>query len=127
MDGEPVVVGACHCDFCQKRSGSVFGVQAYFASDQCVAIAGETKVYNGLAIDGIASKGGEGLTPDYHFCTTCGSTLYWTLEGSPGETLIGVAVGNFVDRDFPPPTMEYHTRMRHRWVPVSSAQQHETL
>lgn len=33
---EPVLVGACHCDFCQKRTGSLFGVQAYFSEGQCV-------------------------------------------------------------------------------------------
>jgi hypothetical protein len=128
MEGEPVLVGACHCDFCQKRTGSVFAVQAYFAESQCVEISGETKAYNGLVVDGVASKRGEDQTPDYHFCTTCGSTVYWTVEGSPGNTVIGIAVRNFVDQDFPAPMREYHTSMRHPWVsPVLSAEQFETF
>ena len=31
VDGEPLLVGACHCDFCQKRTGSIFAVQAYLS------------------------------------------------------------------------------------------------
>jgi hypothetical protein len=128
VENEPVLVCACHCDFCQKRTGSVFAVQAYFSPDQCVEIKGETNVYNGLEVDGVGSAAGQNQTPNYHFCTTCGSTVYWTVEGSPGNTVIGIAVGNFVDRDFPVPMREYNTRMRHPWVsPVSSAEQFETF
>jgi hypothetical protein len=123
VEDEPVLVGACHCDFCQKRTGSLFAVQAYFSQDQCVQIKGETKIYNGLEVDGVASAAG-GLVIDYHFCPTCGSTVYWTF----GEPLIAIAVGNFVDPDFPLPMREYNTRFRHRWVlPVSSAEQFETF
>jgi hypothetical protein len=124
-----MLVCACHCDFCQKRTGSVFAVQAYFAEDQCVEINGETKVYNGLEVDGVASTAGPNQTPYHHFCTTCGSTVYWTVEGSLLEgRLIGIAVGNFVDPDFPIPTHEYQTRLRHHWVsPVSSADQFATF
>jgi hypothetical protein len=126
VEGEPVLVGACNCDFCQKRSGSVVGVQAYFAPDQLVGINGETNAYNGLEVDGVASQEGRPLV--YHFCATCGSTLYWTVEDTSGTAAICVAVGNFVDPDFPPPTREYYTVLRHRWVrPVPSADQFETF
>ncbi len=90
-ENEPALVGACHCDFCQKRTGSVFAANAYFTEVQCVEIKGETKVYKGLSAVGKAI--------DYHFCTTCGSTVYWTVEQSPGITMIGIAVGNFDQRD----------------------------
>jgi hypothetical protein len=128
VENEPVLVAACHCDFCQKRTGSVFAVQAYFLEDQCVEINGETKVYNGLDVDGVGSAAGQNQTPNYHFCTTCGSTVYWTVEGRPGSTVIGIAVGNFADPDFTAPMREYYARLRHRWVsPVSSADQFETF
>jgi hypothetical protein len=126
LDGDPVLVGACHCDFCQKRTGSVFAVQAYFSEEQCSEISGETKVYNGLVVDGVASQAGNVI--DYHFCTTCGSTVYWTTAGTAGGSIIGVAVGNFVDPHFRPPMREYYTRLRHDWVrPVPAAQQFQTF
>jgi hypothetical protein len=126
VEGEPVLVAACHCDYCQKRTGSVFSVQAYFSESQIVETRGETHLYNGLEVDGVASAIGRAI--EYHFCTTCGSTVYWAVEGSPGSTMIAVAVGNFVDPDFLPPTREYYGTMRHHWVlPVPAADQFEAF
>jgi len=104
----------------------VVGVQAYFSPDQLVEINGETKAYNGLEVDGVASQGGTPI--EYHFCTTCGSTVYWTVEGRSETATIGVAAGAFVDPEFPPPTREYYILLRHRWMrPVPSADQFETF
>jgi hypothetical protein len=65
---------------------------------------------------------------DYHFCATCGSTVYWDLTLSTGRREIGIAVGNFVDPDFPEPAVEYNTTLRHRWVsPVPAADQFDTI
>jgi hypothetical protein len=113
VENEPFLVATCHCDFCQKRTGSVFQVGAYFAADEKVDVCGEIKTYNGFEIDGVANAAGDAVT--YHFCPTCGSTIYWIKEGE--MPLLGIAVGNFVDPGFPAPTMEVHTEMRHDWVP----------
>jgi hypothetical protein len=124
VEGEPALIAACHCDFCKKRTGSAFGYQAYFNSDQCVETVGETKVYNGIEVDGAESQAGREQTPKYHFCTTCGSTVYYSVGDGFGHTLISVAIGNFVDPDFPAPNREYYTTMRHHWVsPATTAEQ----
>lgn len=118
VETEPAVVSVCHCDFCQKRTGSVFQVGAYFGPDEPFAITGETRAYNGLEQDGAASVSGTSVT--YHFCPTCGSTVYWEVEG----LYRGLPVGNFVDPELPPPTQELHTADRHGWVtPVPGADQ----
>ncbi|MCZ6616567.1 MAG: aldehyde-activating protein, partial [Gammaproteobacteria bacterium] len=31
--GDPIRVSVCHCHACQRRTGSVFGVQARFSND----------------------------------------------------------------------------------------------
>src|SRR5262245_6431203 len=72
VEGEPVLVNTCHCAFCQKRSGNVFATNAQFAEDQVVAITGDTKIYNGLELDGVGTAR-SGLGIDFHFCATCGS------------------------------------------------------
>jgi hypothetical protein len=120
VENEPALIAACHCDFCQKRTGSTFGFQAYFDQDQCVEISGETKVYNGIEVDGVESQAGQAQTPSYHFCTTCGSTVYWTVDDGTQHALIAIAVGNFVDQDFPAPMREYYTTMRHGWVSAAT-------
>ena len=128
VEGEPALTAACHCDFCQKRTGSAFGYQAYFTQDQRVEIVGETNVYNGSDVDGIESQAGREKTPDYHFCPTCGSTVYWTVGDGAGHALLAIAVGNLVDSDFPSSTREYYTSMRHRWVcAASDAEQFQTF
>jgi hypothetical protein len=56
------------------------------------------------------------------FCPTCDSTMHWIREG--GTSLLGMAVGNFVDPGFPAPKMEIHIEMRHTWVrPAAGAKQ----
>jgi hypothetical protein len=124
VQGEPLLVVTCHCDFCQKRSGNAFIASAHFAEEQVVAITGETKIYNGLEVDGVGAVGVPGGI-DYHFCTTCGSTLFWSLV-SPvnGQRIYAIAVGNFVDPEFPAPTTEILTKFRHHWVaPIPGAVQ----
>lgn len=117
VENEPLLVLACHCDFCQKRSGNVFIASAHFSDEQIVSISGETKVYNGLEVDGVGAAAVPGGI-DYHFCTTCGSTLYWVMAAPlTGQFTVAVAVGNFVDPDFPMPTTEFFTKFRHPWVP----------
>ena len=124
VDAEPLAVVICHCDFCQKRTGSVFQVCAYFSPDQPIEFSGETKVYNGVEIDGVATALGDAIS--YHFCPTCGSTVYWVIEGE--RAAVAIAVGNFVDPGFQTPVMELYVNMRHGWVPaVASAEQFDTF
>ncbi len=87
-----MMVAICHSDFCQKRTGSVFQVGAYFAPDEPIEVRGETKAYNGLEIDGVGNAAGASVT--YNFCPTCGSTAYWVSDGKAG--ILGIAAGNIV-------------------------------
>jgi hypothetical protein len=84
----------CHCLECQRRTGAVISNQARFPREQ-ITFAGEAKAWRRTA------ESGKGLT--FHFCPTCGSTVYWEGEGFPGY--VAVAVGNFADPDFPAPTI----------------------
>jgi hypothetical protein len=126
VEGEPLNVVVCHCDFCQKRTGSVFQVHGQFFEEQVVARSGETKRFNGFEVDGVPGHPGVPAGYTYHFCSTCGSTVYWSYKTTSditggvtpgGREFVGVAVGNFVDPGFPLPTLEMNTTFRHHWVP----------
>ncbi len=118
VENEPVAVVTCHCDFCQKRTGSVFQVSAVFPITQGVTITGDTNIYNGLEVNGVGTSNGDEVK--YHFCPTCGSTVFWTFGGRP---VLVVAVGSFADSDFPVPTAELHAPFRHHWLqPVAGAE-----
>jgi hypothetical protein len=124
VTGEPLFVAACHCDFCQKQTGSVVQVMSYFRGDQVVEIIGEPRVYNGLEIDGVGLAGSDEHSISLHFCGTCGSTVYRVASQMPG--MYGIGVGTFVDPQFPPPTMEVWTELRHDWLaPIPNAVVHE--
>ena len=103
--GDPAFVVACHCRECQRRTGSPFGVGAYF-DRQHVRIEGSNTVY--------VRDGQEGRKLRNHFCPVCGTNLFWELDARPNQ--IGVAVGGFVDPSFPAPTRSVWEESRHNWV-----------
>jgi hypothetical protein len=97
----------CHCLECQRRTGSVFGVQARFPREQ-VRIEGDATEF--------VRVGDEGNRIVFRFCPACGSTVYWTLDDVPD--LVAVTVGSFADPDFPAPRFSVWERRRHPWVVV---------
>jgi hypothetical protein len=103
--GEPVKVSLCHCLECQKPTGSTYGVAAFFARSQIQA-DGTVRMYRRGSDSGFAVT--------FNFCPDCGSTVFWEHERKPNE--VAVAVGSFVDPDFPAPTQSAHDERRHGWV-----------
>ena len=108
-EGEPVRISACHCLECQRRTGSVFSVQARFHRDRA-AIRGNAAQYSRVA------DSGNRLT--FNFCPECGSTVYWTSEAAPD--LIAVAVGAFADQSFSAPEFSVWERSQHSWVALGT-------
>lgn len=104
-DGDPVRVSICHCLNCQRRSGSVFAVQARWPADR-------------VTIEGTASEytltGDEGSKATFRFCPTCGATVYYDSDAIPA--FIMTPVGTFADPTFPPPTVAVYTVRRHAWA-----------
>ena len=105
--GEPVLVSSCHCQACQRRTGAVFASNAFFRRNQAVAIEGEHRTWQR------AGDSGQVLT--FHFCPTCGSTVFWERESAP-DMLTG-AVGAFADPAFPAPVRTVWTESMHDWLP----------
>jgi hypothetical protein len=104
VEGEPEMVGVCHCLACQQRTGSVFAALASFAAP--------------FKVHGTASEyvraGDQGAQFIFRFCPVCGTNLFHTEEGETGG--VGVAVGAFADPDFPPPRVSIYDCRRHSWV-----------
>jgi hypothetical protein len=108
MEGEPGVVSSCCCQACQRRSGSLVSVQAFYDVAQVDAISGASSTFERV--------GDSGKTIVYHFCPSCGTTLYWLPEFRPGK--IAVAVGAFADQNFPAPVRLVWTDFRHPWIQI---------
>jgi hypothetical protein len=104
-EGEPTKVSLCHCLACQRRTGSTYGVGAFFRRED-VEPRGCTSQYTR------SSDSGHKVT--FHFCPDCGSTVFWQPERK--ADMIAVAVGAFADTVFPPPSQAVYEEHRHPWV-----------
>ena len=85
---EKVVI--CHCDNCQKRTGSAFGLMIYLKTEQVRFSSENLCVYH--------YKAESGNDMQSHFCRLCGTSVF--LTGALNEGLIGVAGGCFDDERF---------------------------
>jgi hypothetical protein len=95
----------CHCLACQRRTGSVFSVQARFHAEN-VRTEGTYSEYVRISDEGEART--------FCFCPDCGATVFYKTESAPA--LIAVPVGAFADPAFPPPTVYVYESRRHPWV-----------
>lgn len=103
--GEPRLVSLCHCEDCQRRTGSTYGIAAFFQRAQTEA-EGRASSYKRSSDSGHAVR--------FHFCPNCGSTVFWEPERKP--EMIAVAVGSFADPSFPAPEKAVWDERRHPWV-----------
>jgi hypothetical protein len=83
----------------------VISNQARFPREQ-VTVAGKSTAWT--------RKAESGNTLTFHFCPTCGSTVYWENTGFPGH--VAVAIGGFADPNFPAPTIGVWEEQRHPWL-----------
>lgn len=85
----PILSGQCHCDHCQRASGTGHMSLAFFP-ETAVNISGNSQSY--------ASPTDTGDTNTRYFCPRCGSRLFGKTTMRPG--VLGVAVGAFTQHDW---------------------------
>ena len=113
ISAEPVRVSVCHCLECQRRTGSVFGVQARFPK-HAAQVSGKSNQYVRI--------GDEGSRASFNFCPNCGATVYYTIEGQ--EERIAIPIGAFADPTFPAPTFSVYEDRMHSWVMLPEGIEH---
>jgi hypothetical protein len=111
--GEPVRISMCHCLECQKRSGSTFAAQARWPREK-------------MTINGSATQyvrvGDSGNKATFHFCPTCGSTVYYWISDVPD--VIAIAIGAFGDPTFPSPKFSVYETRKHAWTGIPADAEH---
>jgi len=112
-EGDPIRISMCHCLACQRRTGSAFGIQARFRSNQVLTV-GSSNVYVRTADDGEERA--------FHFCPDCGATVFYTLPSAPDA--VAVPIGAFADPAFPPPTVSVYEARQHPWLIITAAMEH---
>jgi hypothetical protein len=110
---DPNRISVCHCLACQRRTGSVFGAQAWFPADS-VTVRGASKQF--------IRVGDEGGRTIFSFCPTCGATVHYTAEGR--EEHIAIPVGAFAEPSFPGPSVSVYEERMHSWVQMPEDIEH---
>jgi len=109
VTGAPIRTSVCHCTFCQRRTGSAFGIGVYVKKQDFQLLKGELKSYEHRS-----DESGRWLRVE--FCPKCGNPLTWTLEVMPEGR--GVAAGSFDDQSWIKPERHSWTRSKHPWVEI---------
>jgi hypothetical protein len=111
VNAKPVMHGICHCTNCKRRTGSAFGISAYFERTAVVEQKGETGVYS-------FHHAPQNHDQQRHFCKNCGTTLYWFVSTLPDK--IGIAGGCFADQDSIAPDYSVTDQKREPWLNLPS-------
>jgi hypothetical protein len=105
-EGEPSKISMCHCLDCQRRTGSVFSIAAFYSRESVHCEKGAASKFT--------RDSASGFPVTFYFCPRCGSNLYWEPARLPH--LIGMAVGGFSDPRFPLPDQAVWTKDMHCWL-----------
>jgi hypothetical protein len=98
--GIPVLAQACHCKFCQRRTGSAFALTIVFKPDQFELTGAPLSEYEHRS-----DESNKWLR--CHFCPRCGTTVFLTIERDPSLRI--VSGGTFDETD-------WFTIERHTWT-----------
>jgi hypothetical protein len=111
--GEPTRVTVCHCTWCQRRTGSAFGVGSVFRKEHVLLTGLEPKTYRHHSDESRRWL-------DLQFCPNCGTNIGFTLEWVP--EVFAVESGTFDD-----PGWIRLGEHDFRYIFLSSAQNWSTL
>ncbi len=84
----PRNVTVCHCQFCQRATGSAYMVEPVFDRRHFQLLAGTPKTFE-------TRSEGSGKRVQIHFCSECGTKLWLSFERFPD--VIGIYAGTFDD------------------------------
>jgi hypothetical protein len=113
VTGEPDRVYLCHCKACQRRTGTAFYFGVAYPKER-VRLEGERKIYERDADSGHRVR--------FHFCPSCGTTLYGEDDRNPAAC--GVAVGAFDTSAFPPPSDSIWEESMRPWLDLPRGMDH---
>ncbi len=102
VSGDPMFVGHCACENCQKSTGTGHSSIAAFP-ETALKASGETTSYVGT--------GDSGQPTTYQFCPKCGSRLFTRAAMMPGAVMVTLGTME-PDTDLAPSMLIYGKRRR---------------
>jgi hypothetical protein len=111
-DAEPIFVGLCHCQSCQKASGSAFNI-VVAVPKPAVSISGTLSTFTG--------QGDTGKQTHRRFCPECASPIAGEAEVMPD--VIMIPAGTLDDTSWIKPTMQIYCDSAQPWVDLGGDMQ----
>ena len=108
ITAEPLFTHACHCNACQKITGTSHWLSMFMLDSDFEITQGELDTINPPQKYGIATK---------HFCAKCGSNIYGTHTMLPKIKL--PATGTFDDNTWFAPEAHIHVQSKPAWITIS--------
>jgi hypothetical protein len=105
-DAEPVATALCHCEDCQRQSGSPFSLNVVVPRDAFV-VEGEMASYETIGTE-------SGKPRQRRFCAGCGSPIVTEISEMPDVVVI--KAGTLDDRSWLEPQLEVWSRSKQPWV-----------
>ena len=113
--GDPLRVTVCHCQWCQRRTGSAFGIELVFDPDR-IEMSGDSPA----RYRHVSDESGRWL--EIEFCGQCGGNLGFTLQAAP--EIRTLPAGAFDDPSWITPERQIFrhvfARSRRDWSDLSS-------
>ena len=110
LTAEPMIVHACHCQRCQKRTGAPYAVNVWI-EESCVNVT-----QGDLACATV--EGFEGGPPnEFWYCPKCTATIWTVYTASPKGSRF-VPAGTLDDPAAVSPDVHIFTDSKRPWVPI---------
>ena len=107
LKGDPMIVHACHCTWCQRETGTVHALNALFEADRVEHIGGEPELIDTPS----ASGRGQRIAR----CPVCKVAVWSNYPGS-GPAVRFVRVGTMDEPQRCPPDVHIFTSTKAPWV-----------
>ena len=116
VTGLPERVTVCHCAWCQRRTGTAFGTEVVFLTENVSFTSTSMSTYRHHSDE-------SGRWVDVHFCTACGTNLGLTVEVRDG--IRSIPAGAFDDPEWVDETgaeiRHVYTRSQRHWGNTANA------
>ncbi len=106
ITGEPTGLAVCHCNGCQRQSGSAFGMTLGVAATHFALVRGALKSF---VVDCDS-----GRRKTCSFCPECGVRIHHATDGE----WLAVKAGTLDDRSWLRPEAHYWTAAKQTWFDV---------
>lgn len=106
LSGQPLIVHACHCRWCQRETGTTFALNALYEADRVTHLAGEPEIVD------TPSQSGKGQC--IARCPSCRVSV-WSNYPQAGPAVRFVRVGTLDEPDRLSPDIHIFTSSKQPW------------